>query len=98
VSTLVDSLRSWAQNEEMIDASFTRHGQDCNEAAAEIDRLRAIINPTNVHGFPDWHDLYHKAAAERDHYKTALERIADTDPDSTHWFHDVATEALRGVT
>jgi len=33
---LVERLRSWAQNEEMIDQYFTAHGRDCNEAAAAL--------------------------------------------------------------
>lgn len=44
---LVEQLRSWAQNEEMIDASFTEHGQVCNAAANEIARLRAQLDDQN---------------------------------------------------
>lgn len=32
-----DKLRSWAQNEEMIDQYYTEHGEDCDEAAELID-------------------------------------------------------------
>ena len=30
---LAEKLVSWAQNEEMIDQSFTEHGKDCLKAA-----------------------------------------------------------------
>ena len=33
----------WAQNEEMVDSGYTRHGLDCLEADAEIERLRAEV-------------------------------------------------------
>jgi len=36
---LYEALRSWAQNEEMINSDFLSHGRDCNEAAAAIERL-----------------------------------------------------------
>jgi hypothetical protein len=43
---LPERLRSWAQNEEMIDSYYTTHGRDCNEAAARIEsdakRIRAL--------------------------------------------------------
>ena len=43
---LPERLRSWAQNEEMIDSYYTAHGKDCNEAAARIEsdaaRIRAL--------------------------------------------------------
>jgi phage shock protein A len=42
-SLLTDRLRSWAQNEEMIDQYFLEHGKDCNEAADEIEALRAKL-------------------------------------------------------
>ena len=38
-----ERLRSWAQNEEMIDQYFTDHGKDCNEAVKEIERLTADV-------------------------------------------------------
>jgi len=38
---LTERLRSWAQNEEMIDAHYLQHGRDCNEAANALDRARA---------------------------------------------------------
>ena len=38
-SDLVKRLRSWAQNEEMIDTSFTEHGKVCNAAADRIEQL-----------------------------------------------------------
>lgn len=44
MSDLVERLRSWAQNEEMIDQYYTDHGMDCNEAADEIERLRAVVD------------------------------------------------------
>ena len=34
--SLSERLRSWAQNEEMIDAHYTAHGRDCNEAAIAL--------------------------------------------------------------
>lgn len=43
IAKLAESLRSWAQNEEMIDQHYTAHGRDCNKAADaldERDRLR----------------------------------------------------------
>lgn len=40
LDSLVERLRSWAQNEEMINQYFLQHGKDCNEAADEIERLR----------------------------------------------------------
>jgi len=36
-------LRSWAQNEEMIDQYFTAHGRICNQAA---DLLELLANET----------------------------------------------------
>ncbi len=39
-SNIVERLRYWAQNEEMIDQHYTQHGRDCNEAAEEIEYLR----------------------------------------------------------
>lgn len=39
---LCERLRSWAQNEEMIDTSFTDHGKDCNAAVNEIEKLQRI--------------------------------------------------------
>ena len=41
--TNAEILRSWAQNEEMIDQFFTEHGKDCNTAADELDALRARV-------------------------------------------------------
>ena len=38
-SDLVKRLRSWAQNEEMIDTSFTEHGKVCNAAADLIEKF-----------------------------------------------------------
>ena len=38
-------LRSWAQNEEMIDQYFTAHGRICNQAA---DLLELLANETMV--------------------------------------------------
>ena len=38
-------LRSWAQNEEMIDQYFTKHGIICNQAA---DLLELLANETMV--------------------------------------------------
>lgn len=38
---LSSRLRSWAQNYEMIDNRYLDHGRDCNDAADELDRLRA---------------------------------------------------------
>lgn len=37
--TLAERLRSWAQNEEMIDQHFTAHGRDCNEAADLLEEV-----------------------------------------------------------
>jgi len=31
-----DRLESWAQNEEMIDAHYTQHGDDCLRAAQTL--------------------------------------------------------------
>lgn len=39
VLALIDNLRSWAQNEEMINAFFTDHGIDCNDAANELEEM-----------------------------------------------------------
>ena len=36
-------LRSWAQNEEMIDQYFTKHGMICNQSA---DLLELLANET----------------------------------------------------
>ena len=36
---LINCLRSWAQNEEMIDNHFTDHGNDCNVAARELELM-----------------------------------------------------------
>lgn len=41
MTDLLERLRSWAQNEEMIDQYYTDHGVDCNEAADEIECLTA---------------------------------------------------------
>jgi hypothetical protein len=37
MSDLTENLRSWAQNEEMIDQYYLGHGHDCNEAADLIE-------------------------------------------------------------
>ena len=37
---LLERLEAWAQNEEMIDASYLQHGLDCMEAATA---LRVLI-------------------------------------------------------
>ena len=42
-SELALELRSWAQNEEMIDQYFTNHGRVCNQAA---DLLELLANET----------------------------------------------------
>jgi hypothetical protein len=34
MTTIVERLVSWAQNEEMVDGGFTQHGHDCLDAAA----------------------------------------------------------------
>lgn len=47
--SLAERLRSWAQNEEMIDAYFLAHGLDCLQAAEELERCykaRAEISKT----------------------------------------------------
>ena len=44
MSDLTERLRSWAQNEEMINQYFTDHGKDCNEAVKEIERLQARVD------------------------------------------------------
>ena len=36
---LAERLRSWAQNEEMINQYFTDHGKDCIDAAKRIEEL-----------------------------------------------------------
>ena len=41
--TLTDRLRSWAQNEEMIDQHFTAHGRDCEQAVEVIADLLAAL-------------------------------------------------------
>jgi predicted Zn-ribbon and HTH transcriptional regulator len=41
---LMRRLREWAQNEEMIDQHFTRHGKDCNEASDAIRLLKNIAH------------------------------------------------------
>ena len=41
--TLADRLRSWAQNEEMIDQHFTAHGRDCERAAEVVADLLAAL-------------------------------------------------------
>jgi len=46
MTDLLERLRSWAQNEEMIDQYYTDHGVDCNEAADEIERLKAELQLT----------------------------------------------------
>lgn len=43
MTDITERLRSWAQNEEMIDSFFLEHGGDCNEAAEEIEKLRALV-------------------------------------------------------
>lgn len=53
---LADRLRSWAQNEEMVNAGFTAHGKDCNAAAdciAQLQRQRdAIVRWGRMSGIP----------------------------------------------
>ena len=39
VKALIDNLRVWAQNEEMIDMFYTQHGKDCNDAADELEKM-----------------------------------------------------------
>lgn len=43
IERLVERLRSWAQNEEMVDQHFTEHGRDCNEAADLLLALCAQV-------------------------------------------------------
>lgn len=38
---IATKLRSWAQNEEMIDQHFLEHGEDCNEAADLLEFYEA---------------------------------------------------------
>ena len=37
MKALAERLRSWAQNEEMVDSGYTAHGHDCNAAADLLD-------------------------------------------------------------
>jgi len=56
--SLSERLRSWAQNEEMIDAYYTAHGRDCNEAAIALSATgRSALNPAAAWPFPskDYH-------------------------------------------
>ena len=39
-------------------------------------------------------DSWSHVMDERDRYRKALERIADTDPDDLQVFHDIANKAL----
>ena len=39
VKALIDRLREFAQNEEMIDQYYTDHGMDCNSAARELELM-----------------------------------------------------------
>ena len=48
MANIAERLRSWAQNEEMIDQHFLDHGRDCNEAADEIERLRKLSRAPRV--------------------------------------------------
>lgn len=41
---LIERLRYWAQNEEMIDQHFTAHGRDCNAAAECMADLLAALD------------------------------------------------------
>ncbi len=43
IHTLAERLRSWAQNEEMIDGHFLGHGKDCNAAADRLDGIAKAI-------------------------------------------------------
>lgn len=43
MTDIVERLRSWAQNEEMVDSYFTEHGRDCNEAADRIERAVVAV-------------------------------------------------------
>lgn len=40
--SLSERLISWAQNEEMVDAGYTAHGHDCEQAARALDVMRAV--------------------------------------------------------
>lgn len=40
---LTDRLRSWAQNEEMVNQFYTQHGKDCNTAADVLTDLLAAL-------------------------------------------------------
>ena len=43
IAALADRLRSWAQNEEMVDQGFTAHGKDCNQAAEDLERMCRLL-------------------------------------------------------
>jgi hypothetical protein len=46
--TLAERLRSWAQNEEMVDAHYTAHGRDCNEAADQLEITGVVVLPVET--------------------------------------------------
>lgn len=50
--SLAERLRSWAQNEEMIDQYYTEHGRDCIEVAALLETVRDNIS-TLMCAYPD---------------------------------------------
>ena len=39
IKALIDNLREWAQNEEMVDQYYTEHGKYCNLASDELESM-----------------------------------------------------------
>lgn len=63
VKALVERLRWWTQNEEMVDSYFTEHGKDC-EAAADALARQERENETlreALRKLRDWADRAHDA-------------------------------------
>ena len=78
MNTNAENLRYWAQNEEMIDSSFSEHGIDCNKAADQLEALDAQVaalkvavrQASMVNGLLK--QRAEKAEAERDAFKALL--------------------------
>lgn len=45
ITTLAERLESWAQNEEMVDQRFTKHGKDCVDAARQLSAAHHDDDP-----------------------------------------------------
>lgn len=64
-------LCAWAQNEEMIDSSYTQHGKDCLEANTLILALRAEVERLKAEG-AQWKDLHDSCHPSQERLRAEL--------------------------